>query len=242
MSSHVFRVHRPVHHLHPLILRLSSGFRRFQHRWYHPEEPLFHILKQGQNPLALVIACSDSRVDPVLLTDSRPGDLFVVRNVANLVPPYAPDNGTHGVSAALEYAVQHLKVQDIIVMGHACCGGIHALVAANHQESTDEFIGPWVSVAQRALEKVDELMPGADVADRARACEMWSVRFSLDNLKTFPWIRHAVSSGRLNLHGWYFDLQSGELLEYDDKEERFRPLVGRPHLHDGYGTSVAGRH
>ena len=229
MSFHIIRTHKPGRQ-HPLVLRLASGFRRFQHRWYHPEETLFQTLSNGQNPLALVIACCDSRVDPVLLTDCRPGDLFVVRNIANLVPPYAPDGGRHGVSAALEYAVKHLKVQDIIIMGHACCGGIHALVSGGEGEARDEFIGPWVDVARRALEKVDEAMPGADAADRARACELWNVRLSLDNLMTFPWVRRAVEEGNLSLHGWYFDLQSGELLEYDAQEHAFRPLVGRPHL------------
>ncbi|WP_295641074.1 carbonic anhydrase, partial [uncultured Mailhella sp.] len=160
----------------------------------------------------------------------RPGDLFVVRNVANLVPPYAPDGGRHGVSAALEYAVKHLRVQDIIIMGHACCGGIHALVAGSEGEDRDEFIGPWVDVARHALEKVNEAMPGADAADRARACELWNVRLSLDNLLTFPWVKDAVEKGGLSLHGWYFDLQSGELLEYDSSHQVFRPLVGRPHI------------
>ena len=229
MSFHIIRTHRPGHQ-HPLVFRLTSGFRRFQHRWYDPEEQLFQTLKNGQNPLALVIACCDSRVDPVLLTDCRPGDLFVVRNVANLVPPYAPDGGRHGVSAALEYAVKHLGVQDIIIMGHACCGGIQALVSGAEGSERDEFIGPWVDVARHALEKVDEAMPGADETDRARACELWNVRLSLENLLTFPWVKSAVDEGRLSLHGWYFDLQSGELLEYDASHEAFRPLVGRPHL------------
>ena len=229
MSFHVIRTHRAGHQ-HPLILRLSSGFRRFQHRWFHPDETLFHALREGQHPLALVIACCDSRVDPVLLTDCRPGDLFVVRNVANLVPPYAPDGGRHGVSAALEYAVKHLRVQDVIVMGHACCGGIQALVSGEENAEEDEFIGPWVDVARTALEKVNEAMPDADRADRARACELWNVRLSLDNLMTFPWVRSAVEEGNLSLHGWYFDLQSGELLEYDAKAGAFRPLVRRPHL------------
>lgn len=228
MSFHIIRTHHPGHQ-HPLILRLTSGFRRFQHRWYHPDETLFHTLRTGQNPLALVIACCDSRVDPVLLTDCRPGDLFVVRNVANIVPPYAPDGGRHGVSAALEYAVRHLKVQDVIIMGHACCGGIQALVSGG-EDSHDEFIGPWVEVARHALERVDEAMPGAGSADRTRACELWNVRLSLDNLLTFPWVKEAVEQNRLFLHGWYFDLQSGELLEYDAKQQVFRPLVGRPHL------------
>lgn len=229
MSFHIIRARR-AHPQHPVLLRLTSGFRRFQYRWYHPDEPLFESLREGQNPLALVIACCDSRVDPVLLTDCRPGDLFVVRNVANLVPPYAPDGGRHGVSAALEYAVKHLRVQDVIIMGHACCGGIHALVSGGGDENRDEFIGPWVDVARHALEKVDEAMPGACDADRARACELWNVRLSLDNLMTFPWVKSAVEEGRLSLHGWYFDLQSGELLEYDAERQAFRPLVGHPHV------------
>ena len=247
--------HRPSRQ-HPLIVRLSSGFRRFQHRWYHPEEPLFQELRHGQNPQALVIACSDSRVDPVLLTDSRPGDLFVVRNVANLVLPYVPGGGALGQSAALEYAVKHLQVRDIIVMGHACCGGIHALVKARarylagelrREAEEDEFIGPWVSVAVRAIEKVEELDrkaggPGLSSADKARACELWSVRFSLENLLTFPWVREAVDEGRLCLHGWYFDLQSGELLEYDEESESFRALVGRPHVHEHEEAHHAERH
>ncbi len=232
MSFHIIRTRRAHHH--PVVLRLTSGFRRFQYRWFHPDETLFESLRHGQNPLALVIACCDSRVDPVLLTDCRPGDLFVVRNVANLVPPYAPDGGRHGVSAALEYAVKHLKVQDIIIMGHACCGGIHALVSDDGRGEPDEFIGPWVDVARHALEKVDEAMPGADASDRARACELWNVRLSLDNLMTFPWVKSAVEEGKLALHGWYFDLQSGELLEYDADSQAFRPLVGHPH--------VGGRH
>ena len=244
MSLRILPTHRPDRSQHPLLVRLTSGFRRFQHRWYHPEEPLFQELKRGQNPLALVIACSDSRVDPVLLTDSRPGDLFILRNVANLVHPYVPGGGALSQNAAIEYAVKHLKVQDIIVMGHACCGGIKALVSARArllageflpEAEEDEFIGPWVAVAVKALQKVEEVMPGVSLADRARACELWSVRLSLENLLTFPWVREAVEAGTLALHGWYFDLQSGELLEFDPKEQAFRPLVGRPHPHEGEG-------
>lgn len=242
MSLRILPSHRPDRSQHPLIVRLSSGFRRFQHRWYHPDEPLFQELKSGQNPLALVIACSDSRVDPALLTDSRPGDLFILRNVANLVHPYVPEGGALSQNAAIEYAVKHLKVQDIIVMGHACCGGIKALVSARArilageslpEADEDEFIGPWVSVAVKALEKAEEGRKSASLADMARACELWSVRLSLENLLTFPWVKEAVAEGRLALHGWYFDLQSGELLEFDPKEQAFRPLVGRPHGHEG---------
>ena len=210
--------------------KFIDGFRNFRRFYFDAENDYYTSLNKGQHPKAIVIACSDSRADPALLMGCDPGDIFVVRNVANLVPPYAPDGGRHGVSAALEYAVKHLKVQDVIIMGHACCGGIHALVSGGGDEDRDEFIGPWVDVARHALEKVDEAMPGACDADRARACELWNVRLSLDNLMTFPWVKSAVEEGRLSLHGWYFDLQSGELLEYDAERQAFRPLVGHPHV------------
>ena len=117
-----------------------------------------------------------------------------------------------------------------------------ALVSGGGDENRDEFIGPWVDVARHALEKADEDMPGACAADRARACELWNVRLSLRNLLSFPWVKSAVEEGRLFLHGWYFDLQSGELLEYDDIRGDFHPLVGRPHLHTGQGGVPAGKH
>ena len=221
-----------------MILRLTSGFRRFQHRWYH-EEPVFDRLRLGQSPHALVIACSDSRVDPVLLTDSRPGDLFVVRNVANIVPPYVPGSSPRGVSSALEYAVKHLKVKDVIVLGHACCGGIHALISGETRSGEDEFINQWVSIAGEALDKARAERPDACETDLARACELWSVRLSLENLMTFPWVKDRVEDGSLSLHGWYFDLQSGELLEYDRERDGFCTLVGHPAFH---GHTVPGEH
>ncbi len=224
MSSRVFRVPHPARGHNPQIVRMTSGFRRFQQRWYH-EEPLFNRLRLGQNPHALIIACSDSRVDPVLLTDSRPGDLFVVRNVANIVPPYTPERVPRGVCSALEYAVKHLQVRDIFVLGHACCGGIHALIAGETRGGDDEFIDQWVSLAGEALSRARAEYPDACEADLARACELWNVRLSLDKLMTFPWVKSRVEAGLLALHGWYFDLQSGELLEYDREREGFFVLV-----------------
>lgn len=224
---------RPRHHVRhhprprrqaPVLVRLAAGFQRFQRRWFCADHNLYADLREGQKPLALVIACSDSRVDPVLLTDSRPGDLFVIRNVANLVPPYAPDRAYHGVSAALEYAVRHLHVRDIIVMGHAECGGIRSLLE-DARTGEDEFLGVWMQVIARAREIVDRLLPDADPAERRRACEMWGIRVSLENLLTFPWIRTAVDHGGLTLHGWYFDLDNGELLQLDEQTDEFLPLV-----------------
>ena len=210
----------------PVLTRLTAGFQRFQRTWFCADHNIYEDLREGQNPLALVIACSDSRVDPVLLTDSRPGDLFVIRNVANIVPPYAPDKNYHGVSAALEYAVRHLQVKDIIVMGHAHCGGVQHLLQED-ETCGDEFLGVWVQVLHRARDMVNLRMPDASPEERCRACERWGIRVSLDNLLTFPFVRHRVEAGGLSLHGWYFDLEHGALLEYDEEQDKFLPLVKR---------------
>ncbi len=204
--------------------RFAAGFQRFQQQWYCTEHNIYDDLKEGQHPLALVIACSDSRVDPVLLTDSHPGDLFVIRNVANLVPPYSPDKKLHGVSAAVEYAVRHLQLKDIIVMGHANCGGIHALLDTSHED--DEFIGVWMQIIKRAKEVVDMYFPEASEEEKLRQYEQWGIRVSLENLLTFPWIREAVESGEMRLHGWYFDLNNGALYRYDDDTDAFVSMVG----------------
>ncbi len=206
-----------------LLKRFSAGFQRFQKTWYCPENNIYEELRSGQNPYAMVIACSDSRVDPVLLLDATPGDLFVIRNVANLVPPYEPDSHHHGVSAALEYAVRHLRIEHIMVMGHAKCGGFTSLLEVSH--SDDEFLNIWMSLACRAKAEVDRTLPDADPDERQRACEMWGVRFSLDNLMGYPWIREAVERGELLLHGLYFDMGTGELLYFDAHREAFVPMV-----------------
>lgn len=205
------------------LTRMSAGFQRFKKQWFCQEHNLYADLVEGQTPMAMVIACSDSRVDPVLATDSHQGDLFVVRNVANLVPPYTPDEGYHGVSAAVEFAVRHLKVNTIIVMGHSQCGGIGHLLADDKTKDT-EFLGIWMNVAQRAKNFVELTMPDADHATRQTACEQWSIRVSLDNLLTFPWVRKAVEAGELTLRGWYFDIVDGELYQLEEDSDQFLPL------------------
>ena len=204
--------------------RFAAGFQRFQQQWFCSEHNIYDDLREGQQPLALVIACSDSRVDPVLLTDSNPGDLFVIRNVANLVPPYHPDKKVHGVSAAVEYGVRHLKLKDIIVMGHANCGGVHALLDV--PDDNDEFIGIWMQIIRRAKEVVDNYFPNISREERLREYEQWGIRVSLENLMTFPWIREAVENCEMRLHGWYFDLNNGTLYRYDYNLDTFVPMVG----------------
>ncbi len=215
--------HDEIHCSEDMTKRFAAGFQRFQKQWYCAEHNIYADLKDGQKPLALVIACSDSRVDPVMLLDSHPGEMFVVRNVANLVPPYSPDRHYHGVSAALEYAVRHLKIKNIMVMGHSSCGGIHAFMEKPNED--DEFISVWMQIIRRAKEVVEALYPNATEDDLAHAYEQWGIRVSLENLLTFPWIRKAVDAGELTLHGWYFDLHEGTLLRYDDDSDSFVPLV-----------------
>jgi carbonic anhydrase len=209
------------------IARLIAGFRRFQENYFRGDTELFDQLKEGQQPKTLVIGCSDSRVDPALLMDCAPGELFVVRNVANLVPPYEPDAGYHGVSAALEYAVRFLKVSHIIVLGHSQCGGIESLLK-DPVDGPGEFIGRWVSIAAPAREEVQQRLAGKPAELRQQACEQAALLLSLDNLLTFPWVRQRAEQGDLLLHGWYFDLVRGELLSYDAESGAFRPLVRRP--------------
>jgi carbonic anhydrase len=208
------------------IARFLSGFKIFQRTYFCGDNELFSDLKEAQNPKVLVIACSDSRVDPALLLGVEPGDIFVVRNVANLVPPYENAPGRHGVSAALEYAVKVLKVEHVIVLGHSFCGGIQALMTPD-REGLGEFIAPWVKIAEAALNEVTTKLPDKDDSVRQRACEQASVLVSLENLLTFPWLWERVMTGSVYLHGWYFDMQKGELLSYLPETGTFEPLVAR---------------
>jgi carbonic anhydrase len=203
------------------IKNLVTGFKRFRKSYFGQDQQLFGELKMGQSPSTLIIACSDSRVDPAIITDCEPGDLFVVRNVGNLVPPYEKGKGLHGVSTALEFAVCALKVENIVVLGHSQCGGIRALM----QGTTGEFIPGWMNIAARAKQRVLEEMPDATPEAQLCACEEQSILVSLENLLTFPWLKARVDSGDLTLYGWYFDISTGELVGYDAKSQIFESLA-----------------
>lgn len=206
------------------IERLIEGFRAFRETYYADNRALFDALAQkGQSPKVMVIGCADSRVDPLLITGAGPGDLFVVRNVANLVPPYAPDGHYHGTSAALEFAVRTLEVEHIVVLGHAQCGGVGALLEGSPMAGRgDDFIAAWMSIAEPARRRALSLPLPED--GRRRACELETIKVSLDNLMTFPWIRERVADNRLTLHGWYFDLARGSLLRLDRATHSFQDV------------------
>lgn len=203
------------------IKNLVAGFKRFRKSYFGPDQQLFGELKRGQSPSTLVIACSDSRVDPAIITDCEPGDLFVVRNVANLVPPYEKGKGLHGVSTALEFAVCSLKVENIVVLGHRQCGGIHALMNG----TTGEFVPGWMNIAARAKERVLAELPHATPEQQLCACEEAAIRVSLENLLTFPWLKARVDSGDLALHGWYFNIETGNMDIYNAETQSFELLA-----------------
>ena len=210
------------------IAKLISGFRDFRRENFTATRSRFQdLVSRGQSPRIMVIACSDSRVDPAIVTGAEPGDLFVVRNVANLVPPRQGDSHHHGTSAALEYAVRILGIAHIIVFGHARCGGIHALMESGEEPATTEsmdFMESWMEIARSAQDDVLRTMPDAGLEEQAMACEKLGVKTSLENLMTFPWIVSPVAAGELHLHGWYFDLVEGALYALDAENGEFLPV------------------
>ena len=192
--------------------KFIEGYRKFRDTYFRENEDFIHdLMAKGQKPAALMIACSDSRIDPSLKFDVSPGEMFIVRNVANLVPPFEQGGKYHGTSAALEFAVRALEVEHVIVMGHARCGGIHALM--NTPRSGD-FVGSWMQIAERARTRaVAARLPPAQAQ---QLCEHEAVKVSLENLLTFPWVKDAVDAGKLKLHGWYFDLGTATLYVLND--------------------------
>jgi carbonic anhydrase len=199
---------------------LIEGYRRFRAGTWRAERNRFEALSRlGQRPRALIIACSDSRTDPQMVFNARPGELFVVRNVANIVPPYGPDDKPHGVSSAIEFAVRSLAVREIVVLGHAMCGGIRALLDGVSAEASD-FVGQWVSIAEPARELALKAPPEL----QQQVCEHEAVRLSLANLLTFPWIKDAVEAGHITMHGCFFDIRSG-VLERLGADGIFHPIA-----------------
>lgn len=207
--------------------KFVSGFARFQQHHYGDDPALINELRQGQHPRTLLIGCCDSRVDPGYMIGAEPGDIFVSRNVGNLVPPCSPDDGGfHGVSAAIQFALQNIKVERIIILGHAQCGGIRALMCPEPQQPGEpDFVRRWMNIAEPAKRSTQAKFHDASIEVQCRACEQSSILNSLNNLMTFPWVKEAVKEERLTVHGWYFDLAAGELLAYSDRTGVFLPMV-----------------
>ncbi len=207
------------------INSLIAGYQEFRRQHFEESKAYDALVAYGQNPKILTIACCDSRVDPAIVTGCKPGELFVARNVANLVPPFDSDPRHHGTSAALEFAVMGLGVSDIIVFGHSHCGGIRALMEAPSSGVPSDFIASWMNIAQPAKQQVLTEHPEFTLDQQAHQCEKRSLFISLDNLMTFPWIKERVLSGQLFLHLWYFNLSTGMIEAYQKESDTFEPLA-----------------
>ena len=205
---------------------LLAGYRNFMKGRYSQESGRYRELaRDGQTPETMVIACCDSRAAPEAIFDARPGELFVVRNVANLVPPYTPAGAQRAVSAALEFAVQALRVKHIVVLGHALCGGISAYTEPSEPLSPGDFIGKWMALIAPAAEAAGPQASHRSREDYLTHLEQISVVKTLDNLMTFPCVRILVERGRLTLHGAYFGVATGQLLVLDRETGEFRAAL-----------------
>ncbi len=207
------------------LSQLIEGYARFRHNDWSRERGRWSELAEGQSPKVMIIACSDSRVGPAQIFDVRPGEIFVVRNVAALAPPYETSRGFHGVSAALEFAVTQLGVAEILVMGHGKCGGCAAALTGEFEANPPgegHFIADWVSMLNHARDHIRAEHPTID--DQAfLEMERAAVKVSLANLRTFPWIAERETAGDLRLHGAHFSIAEGRLYMLDEAEDHFRP-------------------
>ncbi|QNM83376.1 carbonic anhydrase [Sphingomonas sabuli] len=210
----------------PRFTRLIEGYRRFRKDEWPNERNRWSELAEGQSPKVMVIACSDSRVDPAQIFDTNPGEIFVVRNVANLAPPFETTPGRHGVSAALEFAVTQLEVEEILVLGHGSCGGCAAALSGKFDDAPSgegRFIANWVSMLHDTRDRV-RARHSHITADAILEMEWEAVKLSLANLRTFPWIAEREKNGRLKLHGAHFSISEGRLYVLDEAEDSFRPV------------------
>ena len=196
--------------------KLVAGYKRFRRTRYARERRLYEKLAdKGQQPKILVIACSDSRVSPSVIFGAEPGDIFVARNIANIVPPHDPDGRPRSIGAAVEYAVKVLKVTDIVVKGHAKCGGVAALLSNGHGLPPTDYLKPWVEVAAPARALFPANFDRLSAEEKRLASEQAVVQNSVMNLAGFPWVREQMEAGKLRLHAWHFDIHDGVLTRLD---------------------------
>jgi carbonic anhydrase len=213
----------------PEFRLLIDGYRRFRAGPYMEQRRRFdQLANKGQAPKVMIIACSDSRVDPTRVFDTEPGQAFVLRNVANLVPPFTPDEGLHGVSSAIEYAVTQLHVHHIVVLGHARCGGIAASYSGQFDDAehgAGGFIGAWMSMIAPARDRIRAAAAISPDIDAHSALELEAIRISITNLRSFPFVAEAEAAGTLQLQGALFDIADGVLRVLDKETGRFEPIV-----------------
>jgi carbonic anhydrase len=202
--------------------RLIEGFKRFRADYFEEHRARFERLAgRRQHPRYAVVTCSDSRIDTTRIFDAVPGEIFLIRNIANLVPAYKPDDQQHSTSAAIEYAVRFLKVGQFVVLGHAGCGGIAALLDPPKQDT--DFVGSWLEIARPARERV-LARSHSSPEERQRACELEALKSSLQNVLEFPWVAARIEDGSLQVDALYLDLERGEMLLYERAKDAFAPV------------------
>ena len=208
--------------------RLIEGVHRFQQDQFGQYRALFAKLsRQGQNPESLFITCSDSRVLAELITQSRPGDLFVVKNVGNIVPPATVTGDTNSTAAAIEFAVQTLRVSDIVVCGHSQCGAMAALMSGNTNRQVMPHLWRWLDLAAPVRNVIETQYPHLTAeTERLRAAEEENTLFALENLQTYPCVQTRMADGSLRVHAWFFEIATAELYAYDPESKQFEPLAG----------------
>lgn len=208
-----------------LLPDFLKGYKRFYRKYFSWKRSVYTELAKGQSPKAVIIACSDSRVDPAMITRAAPGDIFVVRNVANIVPHYNNVSSVHyGTGSALEFAVNKLNVSHVVIQGHSQCAGVEALYTET-QDKELEMVSNWVSNAKEAREKVKKEMSNESMEKQLDACGKEALLISLDHLTSYPFIKKRMDEGKLTLHGWYFDLTTGQMFDYDFDKKEFEALV-----------------
>ena len=199
-----------------MLEKLLKGYERFRNGYFQRNREQLERLAQQQTPDVAMVSCCDSRVDTGILFDAEPGEIFVIRNVANLIPPFELKGDYHGTSAALEFAVTCLKVKEIMVLGHANCGGIRALMENDGNIKKDGFIDRWMQIAAPAKKEVLARKDLNDFDEQIDACEKTAISYSLRNLLTHPWVRERVEQGKLQLVGYYYELHNGQLIKIDE--------------------------
>ena len=209
----------------PYLSKLIEGYHRFRNSDWQRERERWAELAEGQSPKVMILSCADSRVDPAHIFDARPGEMFVVRNIAALAPPYETSRGYHGVSAALEFAVTQLEVGEILVLGHGLCGGCAAALTGQFdatEPGEGHFNADWVGMLGDARDSVRSRHATLD-RSAFEDMERQAVKVSLANLRTFPWIRDREAARTLKLHGGHFSIAEGRLYMLDEAEDDFRP-------------------
>lgn len=201
--------------------RLYKGIWNFQKSHFREEADFFRRLSEGQSPEVLFITCSDARVDPNLVTQSRPGELFIVRNVGNIIPPYGSIKDKNSVAAAIEFAVLDLKVKDIIICGHSNCGAMQALYRDESEVCNMPHLKEWLQMADPVKDIILKHYITAPEEIRYRVTEEENILFQLNNIQTYPFVRHALDESMLHLHGWYYDIGTGFIYYYNSAEDVF---------------------